>query len=67
MKNSEIKELSNKELLERIDEDRSLLTRLSLNHAISPLESPMKITNTRRNIARLLTEKRKRELSGNKK
>jgi len=56
MKTAEIKELTMQELLERIDNDRSFLTRQKLNHAVSPLENPLKIRETRRNIARLLTE-----------
>ena len=56
MKTSEIKELTMQELLERIDNERSFLTRQKLNHAVSPLENPLKIRETRRNIARLLSE-----------
>jgi len=40
MKNAEIKELSNKELAARIREERAGLTKLVLNHAISPVENP---------------------------
>jgi len=63
MKNSEIRELSNQELLERIDNEKVALTRVKLNHAISPLENPQKIKESRKIIARLMTEKRKRELN----
>lgn len=63
MKSSEIRELSNQELLERIDNEKTSLVRMKLNHAISPLENPQKIKETRKTIARLMTEKRKRELS----
>ena len=65
MKSSEIKELTTKELLERIDNEKSQLTRLKLNHAVSPLDNPLKITETRKDIARLKTELRKRELNEN--
>jgi len=67
MKTSEIKELSNKELLERIDSEEELLVRLKLNHAVSPLDNPMKIRISRRNIARLRTELVKRQMSENSK
>ncbi len=67
MKTSEIKELSNQELLERIDNEKTSLVRMKLNHAISPLENPQKIKESRRTIARLLTEKRKREMNENTK
>jgi len=60
---SEIKELSSKELLERLDNENSMLVRMRLNHAISPLDNPMKIRYARKNIARIETELRKRELN----
>jgi large subunit ribosomal protein L29 len=63
MKSAEIKELSNQELLERIDNERTTLVRMKLNHAISPLENPQKIKESRKTIARLMTEKRKREMN----
>jgi large subunit ribosomal protein L29 len=53
---SEIKELSSQELLERLDNEKSALVRMKLNHAISPLDNPIKIKYTRKNIARLETE-----------
>ena len=63
MKNSEILELTDQELTERLDNEKDYLSRLRLNHAISPLDNPNKITEARRNVARLFTEvnRRKRE------
>ncbi len=66
MKSSELKELSLKELEERIDNERSFLTKLKLNHAISPLDNPIKIRGIRRNIARFATELKNRQLTENK-
>jgi large subunit ribosomal protein L29 len=63
MKSSEIRELSNQELLERIDNEKTALVRMKLNHAISPLENPQKIKESRRTVARLITEMRKREIN----
>jgi large subunit ribosomal protein L29 len=63
MKISEIKELSTPDLLERIDTEKTMLIRLKLNHAISPLDNPQKIKEARLTIARLMTELRTRELS----
>lgn len=63
MKTSEIIELSNQEILERIDNEKTSLVRMKLNHAISPLDNPNKLKVSRRNIARLRTELRKRELN----
>jgi large subunit ribosomal protein L29 len=63
MKISEIRELSTPDLLERIDTEKTMLVRLKLNHAISPLDNPLKIKEARLTIARLMTELRTRELS----
>jgi large subunit ribosomal protein L29 len=63
MKNSEVKELSLKELLERLDTEKENLVRMRLNHAVSPLDNPNTIKETKKDIARLMTELRKRELS----
>jgi large subunit ribosomal protein L29 len=62
MKTSEIIELSTPDLLERIDTEKTMLVRLKLNHAISPLDNPQKIKEARLTIARLNTELRSREL-----
>ncbi len=67
MENSEIRELTTKELQERMDNETNLLIKLKLNHAISPLDNPMKIKESRKNIARIKTELRKRVLSETKK
>ncbi|MDA3865376.1 MAG: 50S ribosomal protein L29 [Salinivirgaceae bacterium] len=62
MKMSEIKEFTDQELLERIDDTKTMLTRLKLNHAVSPLDNPNQIKIVRKDVARLLTEKRQREI-----
>jgi large subunit ribosomal protein L29 len=61
MKNSEIQQMTDKEVLERISEEKLTLTKLRLNHAVSPLENPNKLPETKRNIARLKTEWNKRQ------
>ncbi|MBE3085246.1 MAG: 50S ribosomal protein L29 [Bacteroidetes bacterium] len=63
MKTSEIKELSSSDLLERIDTERTMLVRMKLNHAITPLDNPQKVKEVKLTIARLLTELRTRELN----
>ena len=55
MKIAEIRELSVKDLQERIDAERANLDTLKMNHAISPLEDSSKIKKARKNIARMLT------------
>jgi ribosomal protein L29 len=67
MKVSEIKELTDKEILERLQAESEALTRMKINHAISPLENPTKITESRRNIARLKTVLRQRAIEQNQK
>jgi large subunit ribosomal protein L29 len=62
MKQEVIKEMSTAELRERLVEEKKHLTRLKLNHAVSPLENPHKITDNKKTIARILTELRKREM-----
>ncbi|MDP4210375.1 MAG: 50S ribosomal protein L29 [Bacteroidota bacterium] len=56
MKTSEIKELTTKEIQERLNAEKDSLVRLKLNHVVSPLDNPMKIRYARKNIARLMTE-----------
>jgi large subunit ribosomal protein L29 len=63
MKTSEIKELSTSDLLERIDTEKTMLVRMKLNHAITPLDNPQKVKNVKLTIARLLTELRTREMN----
>jgi large subunit ribosomal protein L29 len=63
MKIREIKELNNKEILERMEAEKSHLERLQLNHAISPLDNPLQIKEVRRTIARFATELRQREIN----
>lgn len=63
MKSREIRELSNKELVDRMEVEKERLIRLKLNHAISPLDNPMEVKKTRRTIARIATELRQREIN----
>ena len=62
MKSSEIKELTIQELLERLESEATLMVRMKMNHAVSPLDNPNKIVETRRNVARLKTEVRARQI-----
>jgi large subunit ribosomal protein L29 len=66
MKNKEIVELTTKEIIEKIGDEKIKLTKLRLNHAVSPLDNPMILKDIKKDIARLYTELRKRELSENK-
>ncbi len=61
MKISEIRELSMPDLVERIDTEKTMLVRMKMNHAITPLDNPQKLKQTKLTLARLLTELRARE------
>lgn len=65
MKQSEIKELSFEDLKERLSLFKDNYDKMKLNHSISALENPQEIKVTRKAIARLATEVRKRELVNN--
>lgn len=62
MKIAEIRELSTKELLERVDAEAALLDQKKINHSITPMDNPSEIKQLRRMIARMKTELRQREL-----
>ncbi len=64
MEQKVIRELTSGEILERLDEEKRQLTKLKLNHAVSPLENPNKIKAYRKTIARLETELRRRVMGG---
>ena len=65
MKKESLRELSVNDLKERLEQAREQLVKMKLNHAASPLENPNTIRATRKNIARILTEMRRRELEQN--
>ena len=66
MKASEGRELSTLEIQEQIENNKKALTKMRLNHAVSPLDNTNKIGETKKDIARLLTELRAREINQNK-
>ena len=63
MEQAVIIELSTPDLKDRLEEEKKQLTKLKLNHAVSPLENPNKIKDYRKTIARIKTELTKRELA----
>lgn len=63
MKKEEIKELSIKDLRDRIEVAEKAYRELKVTHAISPVDNPAKITADRREIARLKTVLRQKELA----
>ena len=61
--NKELKSESVEDLKARLQEDELRLKKMKFAHAIAPLENPMSIRLFRRDIARIKTELRQRELS----
>jgi len=66
MENKEIKGLSDSDLMEKIKEEKAGLNKMTLNHAISPVENPAVIRLNRRNIARMVTEVNNRKKASKK-
>ena len=61
MKNTEILSLSDEALREQIKTERTNGQNLRFAHAISPLENPIRLKHSRKNVARLLTEQTRRK------
>jgi large subunit ribosomal protein L29 len=66
MKAVEIRELTPKELEERIDAEKKHLVKQKINHAISPMDNPLKLRSARKNIARMMTVLRQKQISEKK-
>jgi len=63
MKQADINQLSKADLIEKIKDEKATYAKLKLNHSVSAIENPSKITHTRKTVARLNTELRKREIA----
>ena len=61
----EIKELSASELEKAIKEQKEALFNLRFQHSINQLDNPMKIAQTKKTIARMLTVLREKQLAEN--
>lgn len=59
----EITELADKDLREKLEQTEAALNQMKLNHQVTPLENPSTIKATRRDIARMKTVLRQRELN----
>ncbi|MEO7081976.1 MAG: 50S ribosomal protein L29 [Flavobacteriales bacterium] len=59
----ELKDLTPLELQDKLEGERDALTKLRFNHAVSPVESPAQLRITRKSVARILTEMRRREIA----
>ena len=63
MKIAEIKNIETKELVEKLEAAVDALHKMKINHNVTPLENPSQIKVARRDIARMKTELRQRELN----
>lgn len=66
MKQNIVKDLTNDEVREKLADERAAYTKLKLSHQVSPLENSMRIRQSRRLIARLITELKKRSTANQK-
>ena len=60
----EIKAMSASELSKTLKEQKEELFNLRFQHSINQLDNPMKIVETKKTIARILTVLREKELEG---
>ncbi len=65
MKNNKIKEMSSPELEKELSELKTELFKLRFSLATNGLDNPMKVKEVRKDIARIKTELRQRELKAN--
>ncbi len=66
MKASEIKEMTTQELEDRVEHEKEAYFKAKMAHSISPLENPNTLKAARKDIARMATELRNRQLNGDK-
>ena len=63
MKIAEIRQIPANELAERVEAEVAKYHQMLLNHSISPLENPAQIKAARRDIAKMKTVLRERQLN----
>jgi large subunit ribosomal protein L29 len=63
MKASELRELSDAELVEKLDELKEELFNLRFQNVTGQLDNPRRLKQVRHDIARVLTVQREREVS----
>lgn len=63
MKPAEIRELSDEQLVEKLKENRAELFNLRFQMATSQLDNTARVKNVKKDIARLLTEQRARQIA----
>ena len=66
MKAADLIELTVQELEDKLSDEREAFAKLRFNHTVSDLENPAQLQHRKKDIARILTELRKRELEQDK-
>jgi large subunit ribosomal protein L29 len=66
MKSTEIRELTDEELTSKLEEGRAELFNLRFQMATSQLDNTARVKNVKRDIARIQTEMRAREIAAAK-
>ena len=62
MKTKELRDLTIAELRERVATESAAYDRMKMNHSVSPLDRPHTLTEKRKEVARLKTILREKEL-----
>lgn len=62
-KGNDLSSLDDQALADKIAEEQVRLKKMQFGHAVNPIENPLSIRHLRRDIARLITEQRRRALS----
>ncbi len=60
MKQSIVNDLTTEEIRDKVKEERATYVKMKMSHSVSPLENPLKLKYSRRLIARMETELKKR-------
>lgn len=55
MKASELINMADKDLLDKIKEDKAILAKMKFGHNVAGTENPMKLREKRKEIARIMT------------
>lgn len=66
MKSTEIRELSDEELAKKLEDGRAELFNLRFQMATSQLDNTARVTTVKRDIARVQTEMRSRQIAASK-
>jgi large subunit ribosomal protein L29 len=64
MKASVVREMTTQEIVEQLEEEKLGYSKMKMAHTISPLENPILLRNKRKDIARLASELRSRQIKG---